>query len=183
MFTFLDKTLSSEFKIIFQSFMLSEQDFNEFFQINDINKNDTVKKEEAYDIFFNNELLCMLLKEDINEIFTKYTKNENQFKYKSYAIMTDFLKLSNSKKDKNYIESALKNSNDSISKEEAGRIFFKSPLFRNRINNIITKYTNDQNQCNYKEMIAGFGDDYKGYKSFVLTYNQNTQKWEKKITK
>ncbi|XP_050522366.1 uncharacterized protein LOC126894990 isoform X2 [Daktulosphaira vitifoliae] len=184
--SYSDGDLSLKFVRYFESFMLDEELFKEFLQISDINKNDTVLKEVAFDIFFKNKLLCMLLKKDINEILTKYTNKQNQFNYLDYEMLSTFLKLSkNSERDQNYIVSAFVEyviKNSTVSKEEAATIFFNSPLFTDRINDIIKKYTNDQNQCNYKEMIAGFGDDYTGDKSFVLTYDQETQKWKKKYT-
>ncbi|XP_050522360.1 uncharacterized protein LOC126894989 isoform X3 [Daktulosphaira vitifoliae] len=76
-------SVNSLFVSSFKNFRKFEIQFNEDLLIGDKNKNDTVEKDYAEKIIFNNELFIKNFKKDfLKSVLEKYTNEQNQFKYK-----------------------------------------------------------------------------------------------------
>ncbi|XP_050522406.1 uncharacterized protein LOC126894997 isoform X5 [Daktulosphaira vitifoliae] len=158
------------------TFYMMQHILNEFFKVSVENDQFKLNRKNELEITPNIKLYSLLQIENIAEetdetLFPKLKQYFYLLYLNGVHLQVQFQKndIANSGK---VVENSVEN------------ILVKNDLFPNprSMDAMVKKYTK-MNEFNYKEMIAGFGDDYKGYKSFVLTYNQNTQKWEKKITK
>ncbi|XP_050522418.1 uncharacterized protein LOC126895005 [Daktulosphaira vitifoliae] len=126
--------------------------------------------------------------------FERRTANYNLEGNYSDGVMVDLLQLA--KKTFNFmkmIEDAFfeqlrkgdEKQNGFVSKEYAKEVIFNCKFFdgRNkddRLNRLLGKYTNEQNQFNYLEMKKNVLDDIESDKSKIYSYNYKKKKWVRK---
>ncbi|XP_050522413.1 uncharacterized protein LOC126895003 isoform X1 [Daktulosphaira vitifoliae] len=108
----------------------------------------------------------------------------------SYFIFGNYYFCLKPKEDAFYeqLRAGDKKNNGTVSKEYAKEVILRCELFNGRLkddklDDLLNKYTNQDNEFNYNDMKKNIINDYKGDKSFFMCYDNEKNDWLPKFAK